>query len=228
MTGIARKLHRGFMHFYDTEPLPERCVLCGVFGRVVKNGSDTRSVSLLFGKLVVYVASFLCRRVKCMACKRSWRQRPPGIVPHRHYQLCVTAEGMSALLFGGASQEEVTATCDCSRWTVARWAEWVGGIASPADLQARVAELAGAPIVAPVREAAARAGGMACHALRRAARVLSLLEGLAQAANLDPPGLRSVVRRVVDDRANHTTYASPSIPEFAHIGLQGRLGIIPM
>ena len=115
-----------------------------------------------------------------------------------------------------------------------RWLNWIGAVASPADLQARLTELSGVPIVLPMVEAAerkarrARWDRMRQAALRRTAEVLLMLEALGAAAGFEPPGLRTVLERVVGDRSRYTTDAAPEIPEFANSGLQGRLGMIPM
>ncbi len=227
MAMTAAKILRGLVEFFHNAPLPDICVRCEG-DHVVRNGSAIRSASFQVDGEVVYVPGIPCRRVKCQDCRRSWRQRPPGLMPHRHYQLCVVAEGVSHHLFDSAATLEGTARrCQCSRWTVSRWLGWLGRIASSAQLQARLAEVVGAPVLGRVREVAALGRKGADEAsrllLERAAQVLSLLEALGAAIGLEPPGLRSVLLRVIDDRARHTTYASPSIPEFAHFGFGGRL-----
>jgi len=223
----AEQILQGFVDFFHNAPLPDACVHCED-DHVVRNGSATRSASFLVDGEVLFLPEIPCRRVKCQDCMRSWRQRPPGLMPHRHYQPCVMAEGVSHHLFDGEATLTGTARrCDCSRWTVSRWLGWLGKIASPADLQARLAEVTGAPVVGLVCEVAALGSKAATEAGRqvlvRAARVLCLLEALGAAIGLEPPGLRSVLLRVIDDRARHTTYASPLIPEFAHFGFGGRL-----
>lgn len=230
MKKIAEKLMESFWEFFHTASLPACCVFCEGT-HIVKNGSDTRNASFLVDGEEVYLAGIPCRRVKCQGCRRSWRQRPPGLMPHRHYQLCVVADGVSHFLFDGEATLESTAQrCHCSRWTVSRWLGWLGSIAEPGHLQARLAEVVGAPVLAPLREVASLAQKAADEAVRRvlvrAAKILSLLEAIGQAANLAPPGLRSVLLRVIDDRPGHTTYAAPVVPEFAHIGFAGRFGIM--
>ncbi len=227
MAMTAAKILRGFVEFFHTAPLPDACVYCED-DHVVRNGSATRSASFLVDGEVLFLPEIPCRRVRCQTCKHSWRQRPPGLMPHRHYQPCVVAEGASRHLFDSAATLEATARrCGCSRWTVSRWLGWLGGIASAADLQARLVEVTGAPVVGLVCGVAALGSKAATEAgrqvLTRAAQVLCLLEALGAALGLEPPGLRSVLLRVIGDRARHTTYASPRIPEFAHIGFGGRL-----
>jgi hypothetical protein len=228
MSDIAEAIRQQVRRFYERMPLPPRCVWC--FGTRLgpKDNNVPRSASFLVDGEVVFVADLPGRRVRCLDCNRSWRHRPPGLIPRRHYQLCIVADGTGAYLFEeDATIEGVAERCCCSRWTVARWPAWLGWLASPADLQARLVELADAPILAPLRPVAdlARKARRAARrlALALAAEVLCLLEAVAQVAGLEPPGLRAVVEAVVDDRDRVTTYAFPGIPEFAHRKFGGRL-----
>lgn len=223
----AVQILQGFVEFFRKAPLPDICIHCEG-EHVVRNGSAVRSASVLVEDEVVHLPEIPCRRVKCRDCRRSWRQRPPGLMPHRHYQLCVVAEGVSHHLFDGdATLEDTARRCRCSRWTVSRWLGWLGKIANPADLQARLVEVTGTPVVGLVCGVAALGGKAATEAARQAltqaARVLCLIEAIGTAIGLEPPGLRSVLLRVIGDRARHTTYASPCIPEFANIGLRRRV-----
>jgi len=224
MEAEIKTILAAFAEFVRTAPLPCCCPRCGG-SRIKQKDVARRKISLLVAGLVRYLTGVPCRRVRCKDCDLCWRQRPPGIAPHKHFQLCVASEGVSAYLFEpDATLEEVADRCGCSRWTVSRWLGWLADIARPEDLQARLVEQAEAPIVAPVREVAeldrkAKDEGVKRTVLRKAARVLCHLEALALAAGLEPPGLRSVVLAVLRDRARLGTYARPRIPDFAHIGL---------
>jgi hypothetical protein len=218
----AQHILCAFEDFCRLAPLPACCIYCGE-NRVRLKEIVYRTASLLIAGVVLFLAGVPCRRVHCLDCHRSWRQRPPGIVSHRHYQLCVVAKGSSTYLFEpGATLERVATACCCSRWTLVRWVRWIAGLARPEDLQARIVEHADAPLLVPVRGVAdlerKSKPGPGRVLLVTAARVLSLLEALALVVSLEPPGLRSVVAAVIGDRPGRTTYARPMIPEFAHIG----------
>ncbi|MDI7267937.1 MAG: hypothetical protein QME96_08075 [Myxococcota bacterium] len=228
MKDVAERIRQKFRRFYANTPLPCRCPHCGSSRVGCKDNSVLRSASFLVDGEVVYVSDLPGLRVQCHDCGQSWRHRPPGLMPRRHYQLCVVAEGVGAYLFEeGATLSEVARHSHCSRWTVANWLRWLGRIATPADLQARLVELSDTVVLAPLRKVAglARKASDAAEAiaLELAAEVLGLLECLGLAAGLEPPGLRAVVEAVVDNRDRVTTYAAPALPEFSHIGLAGRL-----
>lgn len=226
MSEAARTLLARFQLFYRTVQPPPRCPLCDG-DHIVRAGSGTRTASVLVDGKVEYLREIPIRRVRCRCCKKSWRLRPPGLMPHRHYQLCVVARGAMAALFGGLSLRKVAARCCCSVWTVARWLRWLAGVTTPANLAARLTEASGAPVLPelpPVRVPAGASGPLRTAA----AWVLVLLEAIGGALGLEPPGVRAMVEAVLQGRSRHTTYASPEMPDFARIGFGGRLGSIAM
>lgn len=200
---------------------PLTCAFCGG-QRVWWNGERLRAASVCNGAGIVHLVRIRCRRVKCgnQDCRRSWTLRPPGLAPHRHYQLCVVASALSTYLFDPkANQAAVAQAHQCSERTVGRWLRWVSQAADPAILQRKVLEALGEPVLVPVRTVANLAR-KARHAARleilpRAAHVLAAFEALGAAMGLEPPGLRGVLERVLGNRSRFPTYRSPIIPEFA-------------
>jgi len=234
MTQAIEALKREWQAFNATVAKPGQCLFCGG-RRLWWNGWRQRTASVLVGEQVVHVEEVACRLVKCglPSCGRSWTLRPPGLVPQRHYQLCVVARAASSYLFDPeATQEQVAVSMACARRTVGRWLGWLAGIASPADLLRHVVEASDVAEIPPLREVAAL-GRKARSAARKAvlesaARVLCLVEALGQALSLPPPGLRAVVERVLAGRSGVTTDHSPRILEFARRHLGGVGGTLPM
>lgn len=227
-------LKRRWQAFYASAAKPTWCIFCSG-SHIWWNGWRQRTASVLIDEQVVHVDAVACRLVKCgdPQCRRSWTLRPPGLAPQRHYQLCVVAQAASTYLFDpAATQERVAASLGCARRTVGRWLGWLAEIATPADLLRHIVEASDAPEIPPMQEvmALARKAGTACRGqiLENAARVLCLLEALGQALYLPPPGLQSVVERVLAGRSRVTTDHSPRILEFArrHLDLAG--GTLPM
>jgi len=225
----ARKLKEKWRRFYETVEKPCCCVFCAG-DQLHWNGSRTRTASVRVEAedetTVVYLDDIPCRRIKCgsAGCRRSWTLRPPGLFPRRHYQLDVVASGTSEYLFAAeASLTGVAATHDCSRRTVGRWLGWESGLVEPSELQRHLLEVSGEPLVLKAHPVAALARKAVDTArekvLTAAASVLTLLEVLGAALGYEPPGLRSVLQVVVNDRDLVTTYASPSIPELARCSL---------
>ncbi len=212
----ASALKREWSRWYETVALPAQCIYCGdEEARIVRNGSRARSASVLLEGLVVFIAQMLCLRVRCQSCRRSWTLRPPGMVARKHYQLEVVSQAVGRLAFDAeATQEAVASGAGCDRRTVARWVAWTAEVFAAEELQAAVIDAAG-PVLTVLRPVA----GLARKALRsartwlleRAARVLSLVEALATAWGLEPPGLRSVVRLAAGERDGATTYARPGL-----------------
>jgi hypothetical protein len=219
----ASQVVENFVRFYEQASPPKACPRCDA-PRVVRDGSGARTASVMRQGAVVHVADVPLRRVRCQACQARWRIYPPGIVPHRHYQLCVVADAATQALFDEHSSQTATAArIGCHRRTVGRWLAWLAGLATAADLQARLTECLDAPLLAPTRATATCSRSPARGAIvALAGVVLVLIETLAHALKLEPPGLRSLVEHVVAGRPNLTTYARPAIPEFAHIRLGGR------
>ncbi len=195
---------------------PRACVYEDCEGtRIAWNGSRVRGASVLLEGHVVHLADLPCRRAKCGVCKRSWTLRPPGMVPHKHYQPCVAARAVAQYVAQEqASLEQVARRHGCSRRTVARWVAWVAALVDPAVVLSKIVEVVDAPL-RPSWSPWTRVLERARPLVRRAAEVLGLLEDLASAWRLEPPGLRAVLERVVGDHSGVATYARPLIPEFA-------------
>lgn len=215
----AARLKQRWDDFYQSSRRPQECIECGG-PRVWWDGHHRRSASVLVGCEVVFFAEVRCRRAKCAECSKRWIVRPPGLVPHRHYQPCVVAKALGEYLFDAtAAQATVSERFGCAPRTVGRWRDWVGGLAAPALLQALVVEVADAPLLPRLFEVGdlERKGRSLTRraALQSAALVLGLLEALGCAQGCEPPGLRGVLEFVVGDRGGMTTGRCPSIPEFA-------------
>jgi hypothetical protein len=226
---VARKLKEKWRRFFETVDKPVCCVFCQG-SKVFWNGSRDRTASVKVEAEdesgVVHLTDVACRRAKCgtKGCRRSWTLRPPGLFPRRHYQLCVVASGTSEYLFEAkASLTSVAQRCSCSRHTVGRWLTWESEVANPCDLQRHLLEVSGEPLVLkerPVADLAHKAvNAVGRRILTAAAQVLVLLEALGVAVGYEPPGLRSVIEAVVNDRDRVTTYASPSVPDFGRRSL---------
>ena len=120
--------------FFETVKKPGHCPFCQGL-RIYWNGHRERNASVLEGGGVVYLTGILCKRVKCAnpQCRKSWTLRPPGLMPKRHYQLCVVASAMRQLWFEPHSTLTAVASAhQCCRRTVGRWLRWIRGIATPA------------------------------------------------------------------------------------------------
>jgi len=220
-TESVARLKERWKKFTREVKKPARCIFCaGV--RIWWNGTRQRSASILVEGVSVYLSDVLCRRVKCgtRECHKSWTLRPPGLFPQRHYQLCLTAAGLSDYLFNPASSlEKVAKACDCSMRTVGSWINWAAFVTDPQALERRILEALGHPVLAPLRGISNRfrryCGQDHQKELSRAAHNLCLLEALGQAHGCDPPGLRGVLTAVVANRYRLTTYRTPIIPDIA-------------
>ncbi|MEJ2389053.1 MAG: hypothetical protein P8Y27_17615 [Chromatiaceae bacterium] len=228
----AETLKRQWSEFYNNVAKPPRCIYCGG-SHISWNGSRCRCASALVDGQVVFVDEFRCRLVECGDCGKSWTLRPPGLAPHRHFQLDVVAGAVGTYLFDPeATQKQVAASVGCDRRTVGRWLGWLAAVADPGDLARHLADASGVPELPRVPEVAAL-GRKASTAARQsllkiAALILCLLEALAHALCFPPPGLQSVVGAVLAEGARATTYRAPRIHEFArrHLDLPG--GTLPM
>lgn len=223
----ASQLHQRWSQYCEEVVRPARCLYCEEEDRVCWNGRWLRTATVLHEDAVVFVPPFPVRRVRCAACRRSWGLRPPGLAPHRHYQLGFIAEAAQRWLFDAeATLDSVAARLGCSADSVARWRRWVGVLASPARLLKLLTEVTDIPLVPRLLDAAQTGRRATTDArrglLRRAAQVLGLLETLGAALGLEAPGLRGVLRRLVGDRTGVTTDRSPAIPEVAYRRLEGR------
>ena len=215
----AASIRARWLAYADKVRKPRTCVCCGA-SRLWWDGRPTRNASVMCAGEVVHVTGIVCRRVKCRACKQSFRLRPPGLMPHKHYQLCVVARASSRYVFGQRSTlSSVAAEHGCARRTVKRWVCWLAAVAEPAVLLSKLREAVDAPVV-PRASRVAQLVRKARYALgrvvlERAAEVLGLCEALGSAWGLEPPGLRAVVERTVGHRSGIATYARPLIPELA-------------
>ena len=227
-------LVRQWKGFYDKAAKPGNCQFCGGT-RIWWNGWRRRTASVLVGDQVVYVDEVACRLVKCghAGCRKSWTLRPPGLLPQRHYQLCVVAAALSTYLFDPeASLEQVAGSIGCARRTIGRWITWVAGIALPGELLRHLVEASGVtqlPCLPEVAALARKAQGAVQHSLlQRSAQVLGLCETLGQALGMSPPGLRGVVEAVVGNRYRATTLHRPRLLEFARRQPGLVAGTLPM
>jgi hypothetical protein len=195
------------------------CIFCGATW-IWWLGYHERSASVLKDGEVVYVGSLISRRARCAACGDSWIVRAMKVLPNRHFQLDVVAEAVARYVFTAETTLLSVATwAKCAQRTLTRWIEWLGAIATPEDLVARLTGLAGQPIrLKSVSVASQDREGRRLprlNLLTRAAWNLALLEALGQALSVEPPGLKSVLMLGSGDRSGVTTYASPVLPEFA-------------
>jgi len=218
----TQALREQWQRYYETVPRPKRCLLCSG-DRIYFNGSRCRSASVWADDQVVYISDFVCRRVKCNQCRHSWTLRPPGVIAHKHFQLCVLSRAMSDYLFDpGSKFSAVGQAYRCSRKTVKRWVCWTANIASVDHLLGQIVLAADAPILPRLGQVTglcrkARDAAMQ-KVMKTAAQVLSLLECLCSALQLEPPGLKAVVHKVLGDRSGIGTYAQPFIPELVQGG----------
>lgn len=210
-----------WQEFFDRNEVPKSCRSCGD-PHVARNGTAERSAIVREADETATIDEIPLRRVRCRECRRSWRLYPPGLLPRRRFQLCVVSEAVSTYLFDpAATRPAVAAVATCAVRTVGRWLHWLAGVAEPAHVQARLVEVLDEVVVPLFFDVVIRneaVGGL----LRRAAANLVLIEALARALGLAPPGLASLVVHLVAGRDGWTTYARPAVPEFASRGLGGR------
>jgi hypothetical protein len=221
ITEIVDGLKGRWNRFAEEAKKPAQCIFCAGC-KIWWNGKRQRSASILVEGVAVFLSEVLCPRVKCGTsdCHKSWTLRPPGLLPQRHYQLCLAAAGLSEYLFNPASSlGKVAETCECSVRTVRRWVNWTACVTDPQTLERRILESVGNPILAPLRTISDRfqryCSRKRQQELSRAGQNLCLLEALGQARGCEPPGLRGVLTAVVANRYRLTTYRDPIIPDFA-------------
>ena len=198
---------------------PAQCIFCGAT-RIWWVGYHERSASVLEDDEVVYLASVVSRRARCALCRDSWIVRAMKLFPYRHFQLEIVAEGVARYLFAASATLRSVATwAKCAERTVGRWIEWIGAVSTPRDLVARLTAVAGEPVrikcLPVVGQDNKTRTPTRRSLLQTAAWNLALFEALGQALGLEPPGLKSLLLRVVRDRTGATTYESPVLPEFA-------------
>jgi hypothetical protein len=211
LTDKAEPLKSAGNIFAQEVAKPVACIFCGS-PHVRWNGKRLRSASVLSDDGVIHLIEICCRRAKCGAkdCLRGWSLRPPGLAPHKHYQLCVVASAVSSYLFAPeTNQAAVAQTHECSERMMGRWLHWVSEIADPAILQRRVIEVAKEVILVPVRDvenlARKARNAIRQEILPRAAQVLASFEALGMALGLEPPGLRGVIELVLENRSRIAT-----------------------
>jgi hypothetical protein len=145
------------------------------------------------------------------------------MIAHKHYQLCVLTSAVSDYLFDPAGTlVAVSQAYRCSRQTVKRWLCWTASIASANHLLGQIVSSSDAPILPRLGQVTqlcrkAREAAMQ-QVMKTAAQILSLMECLCSAWQLEPPGLKTVVHRVLGNRSGIGTYARPIIPELVQGG----------
>ena len=197
---------------------PGSCIFCEG-DRLYWNGYRERSASVLIGDEVVYLTDILCKRVKCAKpeCSRSWTLRPPGLMPRRHYQLCVVAHGV--LQFLSDPHETLTSVAEahcCSRRTIGRWLHWITGIAEPSDLLRRLYHIsmqAALSSLFKVYEILKKAPNKIIF--QGTVKNFCFLEALGIAYRYAPPGFRGMIETTIANRDRMTTYRYSFIPELA-------------
>jgi len=153
---------------------PDPCRVCGALswwngGRVVAEGIQD------IAQGARRVIDVLRRRARCSdrrCAAGSWTIYPPGVYPHRSYQLCVVASAVAEVCVAGGRRRAVAARHDCSRRSVSRWVRWTARLASPMDLGRLCARLDPEGLPPPTSSATA-AGEVS-----RAGSVLRLLDHL--------------------------------------------------
>lgn len=215
----VKKFKEEWNRFYETTEKPSSCIFCRGC-RIYWNGQRERTASILIGDEVVYLTDILCKRVKCAEseCKKSWTLRPAGLMPRRHYQLCVVAHGTEKFLFDShATLNSVADEHQCSRRTVGRWLNWIAEIADPSDLMHRLfsvskkAAVTGFKISEMIRKLVKAGKKMFQHTTKN----FCILEALGMAYGHEPPGFRGMIEAVIANRDRITTYRCPFIPELA-------------
>jgi len=220
LSDISGRLKHHFARLVERVALPTHCICCSGIRLGWKDRSRTRSATLLHEGHSEYLDEIPVLRVRCLDCGKNWTLQPPGILSRKHYQPCVATQAVSLVVAEpGASQRQVAEEVGCSRRQVGRWIGWVGSLASPDDLQARVVEEADAPVMVdqpPLARRCRQAYTAARQAvLARAARVLALLEVLGCVWGLEPPGLRGVLVHLSERWQALSPYAAPAIPVLA-------------
>ena len=220
LSKAAKKRKEQWDCFFETVQKPSSCIFCEST-KLYWNGKRERTASVQVGDEVVYVTDILCRRIKCASpeCKKSWTIRPSGLMPRRHYQLCVVAHGTNKFLFDPQSTLSSVAEFHCcSRRTARRWLIWIAEISDPSDLIRRLFYVSKKTALGTgfkPSEVIRTAANTAKKAFQRTAKVFCLLEVLGMAYEYEPPGFRGMIEVVISNRDRITTYRCPAIPELA-------------
>ena len=204
--------------YFETAERPCCCIFCQ-FSKIYWNGNRIRSANVQIEEEVVYIPEVKCKRVKCADCKKSWTLRPPGLMPNRHYQLCVVADAASNFLFDAdATKTKVAETHDCSIRTIWRWIKWIASVTEYSTIVGHIFDVtkeAILPSLFDVTDIVRKAKNTGKQILKKAAKNLCLLEALSLANGYEPPGLRAVIEKVIMNRDRISTYDDPFIPDFA-------------
>jgi hypothetical protein len=212
----SEELKKAWDQFLETADKPCCCPFCQG-RRIYWNGYRERSASVLDGDEVAYLSEVVCRRVKCAnrQCKKSWTLRPPGLIPRRHYQLCVVASAMRQFLFQPHSTlTSVAAAHQCCRRTLGRWLHWIAGIAKPSVLIARLKAISSTERF-PARDSSLAPGTPARTIFERAARIFCLLETLGRAHGYTDAPFTKLIEEILSHRDRVANYRLPIIPELA-------------
>jgi hypothetical protein len=212
----SEELKKAWDQFSQTVDKPCCCPFCQG-RRIYWNGYRERSASVIEMDRVVYLSDVLCRRLKCAdrQCKKSWTLRPPGLMPRRHYQLCVVASAARQFLFDPHSTlSSVAAAHQCCRRTVGRWLRWLSGIAKPSALIRRLGGIPGTAVFA-AKDNKREIGTPARKVFERAARVLYLIEALGRAYGYKDSPFGGMIEEILSGGECVATYRFPSIPELA-------------
>ena len=213
----AKKLKQQWNQFFEEVKKPCECMFCKCM-KLFWNGRRERTASVLIGDQTVHLIDILCRRIKCSQCKKSWTIRPEGLMPGRHYQLCVVAHAASRFLFDSdATLSKVADIYKCARRTVGRWLKWIAGIAKPSELIRRLFAISKESMdrVEKVKDIENKVVHTGAQPFKRAARNLLLLQALARVIGYTGNGFQSMVESAIFNRNGVTTYDDPFIPELA-------------
>jgi hypothetical protein len=220
LSKASQKFKQRWDHFFETVEKPSCCIFCKGTP-IYWNGQRQRTASVMIDTKVVYLTDIPCKRVKCATpgCKKSWTLRPAGLMPRRHYQICVVAHATSKFLFDPCATLTLVANVHrCCRRSVGRWLNWIAGIADPQALACRLLNIskdAGSTVTFNVSEIFQKAASTGKKIFERTAKNLCILEALGTACGYKPPGLRGVVEAAISNRDRVTTYHCPFIPELA-------------
>lgn len=177
------------------EDRPEPCRECGSPGWW--NGTRTVSpVRKTDDGSVEHVPETCRRRARCSAksCDvGSWTVYEHDEYPHRVFGLDLVVSAICMVVLGMETLTAAAAAHLCSRDSTRRWARWVASLAEPRDLEQLCARLDPEGLPPPTGPG----GG------RRAARVLALLERLADLLAVRGVALRGGIcglARLLHDR----------------------------
>ena len=213
----AEKLKQQWNQFFEEAKKPCQCIFCNCM-KLFWNGRRERSASVLIGDQTVHLIDIVCRRIKCFQCKKSWTIRPEGLMPGRHYQLCVITHAASRFLFDSdATLSKVADIYKCARRTVGRWLKWIADIAKPSELICRLFAISKKSMdrVEKVKDIENKIAHTGAQFFKRAGRNLLILQALSRAIGYPGNGFQSMVECAIFNRTGITTYGDPFIPELA-------------